>query len=139
MNMVKKKEVEDLHLCLNDYISQCKAKEKVEFITFLTPMFFRENKHSLVIRVGKRLSDIAFQTYLTSPIKDFNVVLGKHEQTPILIFNGVRSHTTYMTINLDLVKDVIFKSINVNSTMSNCKISFNYNNEVDYELDFIIK
>ncbi len=109
-----------------------------EFTNVFRKFLYKDNYYCK-ISVGKNKGNY-FQSYLSSILKNYNIVLSSYENEPQFIIKGHRGDTITV-INLALIKN-----IHINTTKDKngkpyiYEISFTYDQEdciVDYELYFI--
>lgn len=132
--------IEKVFNCLANFRDNCNNEECKKLIDIFLPMFYQENKHYLEISVGKRVSEYKFCSALSMATTDFNIKLGTWNNEPHIIISDFVHNNTIATINLKLIENLCIESEEDNDiNFYRYNIYFNYNNEIDYNINIAIK
>lgn len=139
MNFVAKiRKVTD---CFEVFRNSSNSKEIKKFIDLFFPMFYQNNNHRLEISVGKKMPNYQFSPWLSNVLHDFTVTPDCWEEDePRLTIKDAMRKTVVMAINLSAINNMcIKKDEDKEAKFCRYNIYFNYNNEVDYCMNLVIK
>jgi hypothetical protein len=132
--------MEKVFSCLKNFRDNCNNEECKKLIDIFLPMFYQENKHYLEISVGKKASESKFCSVLSMITTNFNIKLSTWNNEPQFIISDFVHNNTIATINLKLIENLCIESEeDDNINFYRYSIYFNYNNEIDYNINIAIK
>lgn len=133
MSFVKK--IDKAYKCIEDF-KKTSSEEVKRFINLVFPLLYKQNAGRLNICTGKKISNKSFMPWLSATSINFTIILSEFEGEPTFIFKDNTTHSTFAAINLAMVKNV---NVEIEEgTYCKYYICFNYNNEVDYEINITL-
>lgn len=134
MSFVNK--IDKAYKCIEDFKTTA-GEEINQFINVIFPLLYKSNKGNLTICTGKKTSKKLFMPWLSALSNDFTISLSNFKGEPTFVFKDNMTHSTFAAINLAMVKNI---EIDIEEgTYVKYHISFNYNDEVDYDISITIK
>ena len=131
--------MEKVYNCLENYRNNCNNKEHKKLVDIIFPMLYQENKHRLEISIGKKISESKFNSALSMFTDNFIVGLDCWNEELLLIIKYAHTGHTITLINMDAINNLKIKT-NEDKDLNFCShfVSFNYNDEFDYNLHIVI-
>ena len=131
--------MEKVYNCLENYRNNCNNKEHKKLVDIIFPMIYQVNKHHLEISIGKKISETKFNSALSMFTDNFIVGLDCWKEELLLIIKYAHTGHAITSINMDAINNLKIKT-NEDKDLNFCShfISFNYNNEFDYNLHIVM-
>ena len=120
-------EIKRAYDCLTDFRDN-RNEEYKKLINIFFPILHKKSECYLEISIGKKMSEMKFQSMLSIVTTCFIVKLSRWNNEPQFIIYDVDHHNTIAVFNLALIENLYVG----NDGNDSYNIDFNYNNEIDY-------